>query len=190
MGWIAVPRASVTPPLACIDSMRPIPANRFQLIPQAGSEAVMICSALRYADSAIVGTPSLPGECMTTVGGGADTAAAAMWKLSGSCWMAMTLGPDESLEAGATTATGAIVACRSIGVGAAAPTAPANTKGVITATANARVRLMQIPRCRTAAMAPRAPELPAMRTRRSMACEPFGHLRNRVSLADFRDYLV
>src|ERR1700747_3615849 len=108
MGWIAVPRASVTPPLACIDSMRPIPASRFQLIPQAGSEAGMICSAFRYADSAIVGTPSLPGECMTTVGGGADTAAAAMWKLSGSCWMAMTLGPDESLEAGGTTATGGV----------------------------------------------------------------------------------
>src|SRR6202007_1644637 len=121
MGWIAVPRASVTPPLACIDSMRPIPANRFQLIPQAGSEAVIICSALRYADSQIVGTPSAPGEFMTTVGGGADTAAAAMWKLSGCCWMAMTLGPNESLEAGGATATGAVVASRGLRGGAGAP---------------------------------------------------------------------
>ena len=123
---------------------------------------------------------------MTTVGGGADAVAAAMWKLCSCCWMAMTLGPTGSLEAGATTATGVIVASRSIGVGAAAPTAPANSTGVITATANARVRLMQIPRCRTAAMARGAPELPAMRTRRSLACAPFGHLRNRVSLGDFR----
>src|SRR5271166_4424310 len=81
MGWIAVPRASVAPPLACIDSMRPIPANRFQLIPQAGSEAVTICSALRYADSAIVGIPSAPGEFMMTNrrgcrhGGGRDVEA-------------------------------------------------------------------------------------------------------------------
>src|ERR1700722_7575707 len=186
MGWIAVPRASVAPPLACIDSMRPIPANRFQLIPQAGSEADMICSALRYADTAIVGIPSAPGEFMTTVGGGGDTGGAEMGKLSSCCWMAMTLGPNESLEAGATTATGVIVASRSIGVGAAAPTAPANTKGVITAAANACVRLMQIPRCRSAAMAGRAPELPAWRTRWSLACEPFGHLRNRESVVDFR----
>src|SRR5271169_1565153 len=121
---------------------------------------------------------------MTAVGGGADTVAAAIWKLSSCCWMAMTLGPNESLEAGATTATGVIVASRSIGAGAAAPTAPANTKRVITA--NAGVRLMQIPRCRTAAMAGRAPELPAWRTRWSLACEPFGHLRNRVSVVDFR----
>ena len=35
------------PPLACIDSMRPIPASRFQLTPQAGSEAAIFCSALR-----------------------------------------------------------------------------------------------------------------------------------------------
>src|ERR1700759_4220191 len=123
---------------------------------------------------------------MTTVGGGADPVAAARWKLASCCWMAMTLGPNESLEAGLTTVTGVIVASRGIGVGAAAPTAPANTKGVITATANAGVRVVQIPRCRTAAMAPRAPELPAMRTRRSMACEPGGYLRNRVSLVDFR----
>src|ERR1700759_660993 len=185
MGWIAVPRASVAPPLACIDSMRPIAANRFQLIPQAGSAEVMICSALRYADSAIVGIPSPPGEFMTTAGGGADTVAAAMCKLSSCCWMATTWGPNESLEALATTATGVSVASRGIGAGAAAPTAPANTKGVITATANAGVRLMRIPRCRAAAMAGRAPELRAMRTRRSLACQPFGHLRNRVSLLDF-----
>src|ERR1700757_3821944 len=100
--------------------------------------------------------------------------------------MAMTLGPNGSLEVGATAATGAIVASRSIGVGAAAPTAPANTKGVITATANADVRLVRIPRCRTAAMAGRAPELPATRSRWSLACEPFGHVRNRVSLVDSR----
>src|ERR1700760_2562322 len=112
MGWIAVPRASVTPPLACIDSMRPIPANRFQLIPQAGSEAVMICSALRYADSAIVGIPSPPGEFMTTAGGGADTVAAAMWKLSGCCWMAITLGPNESLEAGGATGARGVLGFR------------------------------------------------------------------------------
>ena len=85
---------------------------------------------------------------MTTVGGGVDTVAAATWKLSSCCWMAMTLGPNESLEAGAATATGVIVASRSIGVGAAAPTAPANTKGVITATANAGARLHDQGACR------------------------------------------
>jgi hypothetical protein len=140
-----VPRASVAPPLACIDSIRPIPANRVQLIPQAGSEADTIRSAFRYADSAIAGIPSAPGEFTTTVGGGADTVAAAMWKLSSCCWIAMTLGPDGSVEAGVTAVTGVIVASFRIGVGAAAPTAPANTKGVITAAANACVRLMRIP---------------------------------------------
>src|ERR1700685_2920108 len=120
MGGIAVPRASVAPPLACIDSMRPIPANRFQLISQAGSEAVMICSALRYADSAIVGIPSPPGEFMTTVGGGADTVAAEMWKLSSCCWMAITLGPNESLAAGADNGTRVVVVSRRTLVGGAA----------------------------------------------------------------------
>ena len=60
--------------------MRPIPASRFQLMPQPGSAVAIIRSALRYADSAIVGMPSAPGVFTTTVGGGADAVAAAMWK--------------------------------------------------------------------------------------------------------------
>jgi hypothetical protein len=58
--------------------MRPIPANRFQLIPHPGSEAAIICSALRYADNAIAGMPSAPGEFTAMAGGGAETAAAAI----------------------------------------------------------------------------------------------------------------
>ena len=47
MGFTAVPLTSVAPPLACIDSMRPIPASRFQLIPQFGAAVAIIASALR-----------------------------------------------------------------------------------------------------------------------------------------------
>ncbi|CFE53499.1 Uncharacterised protein [Mycobacterium tuberculosis] len=42
-----MPRASVAPPFACIDSMRPIPASKFQLTPQPGAAAAIFSSALR-----------------------------------------------------------------------------------------------------------------------------------------------
>src|SRR5271156_9491 len=113
MGRIAVPCASVAPPLACRDSMRPIPASRFQLMPQPGSAPAIIRSALRYADSAIVGMPSAPGEFTTTVGGGADTVAAPMWKPILGCWTEITIGPVGSVEAGGPAATGGVGASRS-----------------------------------------------------------------------------
>src|ERR1700741_2695901 len=117
MGRIAVPRASVAPPLACIDSMRPMPASRFQLMPHAGSAMAIIRSALRYADSAIVGIPSEPGVFTTAVGGGADTIASPMWKPIFGCWTAITSGPDGSEEAGVTAAIGAIAASLSVEFG-------------------------------------------------------------------------
>src|ERR1700743_1202561 len=114
MGRTAVPWVSVAPPLACIDSMRPIPASRVQLMPQPGAAPAIIRSALRYADSAIVGIPSAPGEFTTTVGGGADTEASAMWKPIFGCWTAITIGPVGSVEAGATAASGVIAASCSV----------------------------------------------------------------------------
>src|ERR1700749_2132229 len=110
MGRAAVPWVSVAPPLACIDSMRPIPASRFQLMPQAGSATAIIRSALRYADSAIVGMPSAPGEFTTPAGGGADAMAAPIWKPVLGCWTATTNGPDGSVDAGVTAAIGVIAA--------------------------------------------------------------------------------
>src|ERR1700743_1264218 len=111
---MAVPRASVAPPLACPDSMRPIPASRFQLMPQPGSLAAIIRSALRYAFSAIPGIPSAPGVFTTPVGGGADDVAAATWKPTFGCSTAITSGPVGSVEARATPATGVMAASRSV----------------------------------------------------------------------------
>ena len=78
MGRTAVPLESVAPPLACNDSMRPMPASRFQLTPQPGAAVAIIRSALRYAANAIVGIRSAPGAFTTADGGGADIVAAAM----------------------------------------------------------------------------------------------------------------
>src|ERR1700739_585969 len=133
MGRIAVPRASVAPPLACIDSIRPIPASRFQLMPHAGAATPIIRSALRYADNAIAGMPSAPGVFTTAVGGGADAKAAATWKPVFGCWTAMTSGPDGSVEAGVTAATGVMAASRSVDLGpgnggGAEPTTPTEMK--------------------------------------------------------------
>ena len=47
MPWTGLPWASVAPPLACTDSMRPIPASRFQLTPQPGYAEAIMRSALR-----------------------------------------------------------------------------------------------------------------------------------------------
>src|SRR6516162_347921 len=131
--------------------MRPIPANRFQLIPHPGSEAAIIRSALRYADNAIAGMPSAPGEFTAMAGGGAETVAAAIWKLVGGRLTATTAGPVGPLPAAATAATGAMVTPRKTVVrmwnwGAAAPTAPANNTGAIAATLNAGVRAARIAR--------------------------------------------
>src|SRR5271156_1498872 len=98
--------------------MRPIPANRFQLIPHAGSEVAIIRSALRYADNAIAGMPSAPGEFTTMAGGGAETAATAIRKLVGGRATATTAGPDGPLPATATTATGEMAVLCKVGVGA------------------------------------------------------------------------
>ena len=83
-------------------------------MPQPGSEVAIIRSALRYAVSAIVGMPSVPGVLTTRVGGGADAAASAMWKPIFGCMAAMTSGPVGSVEARATAATGVIAASRSV----------------------------------------------------------------------------
>src|ERR1700733_12502827 len=156
MGRTAVPWVSVAPPLACIDSIRPIPASRFQLMPQAGSASAIIRSALRYAASAIVGMPSAPGEFTTSVGGGADTLASAMWKPTFGCWTAITIGPVGSVEAGATAASGGMAAWRGVGFGpgeggAAAPTTPAKTRQAIITTPKAGVRAARLSDSRTAA---------------------------------------
>ncbi|GBG37558.1 hypothetical protein NJB14197_15730 [Mycobacterium montefiorense] len=86
--------------------------------------------------------------------------------------MAMTTGPDRSGTVGDTAATGVITACTDgmglfpcprIGSGVA-PTAPANTNGLITATLNACARLTGSLRFRTDATTGCAPERPPMRT--------------------------
>src|ERR1700751_552051 len=102
MGRTAVPRASVAPLLACSDSMRPIPASRFQLMPQLGWASASSRSALRYAASAIDGILSAPGEFTTTAGGGADNEAAATWKVAGGRVTSMTDGSE--MSPGFTTA--------------------------------------------------------------------------------------
>ena len=83
-------------------------------MPQSGSETAIIRSALRYAVSAIAGMPSAPGVFTTTVGGGADAAASAIWKPIFGCRAAMTSGPVGSVEARATAATGVIAASRTV----------------------------------------------------------------------------
>src|SRR6516162_4863190 len=97
--------------------MRPIPANRFQLIPHPGSEAAIIRSALRYADNAIAGMPSAPGEFTATAGGEANMVAAAQCKLVGGRATATTAGPDGALAAAVTAATGEMAVPRKAGVG-------------------------------------------------------------------------
>jgi hypothetical protein len=47
-------------------------------MPQPGAADAIIRSALRYADNAIAGMRSAPGEFTTTDGGGAEIVAAAM----------------------------------------------------------------------------------------------------------------
>src|ERR1700739_461882 len=145
IGTTAVPRASTAPPPAWPDSMRPIPASKFQLTPQPGAATAIFCSALRYAASAMDGMPSAPGEFTINGGGGAVEAASATWKAVGACSMAMTTGPERSGTVGETAATG-VTAARTGGTcaraggacpwngGAEPPTAPAKTKGAITAT--------------------------------------------------------
>src|ERR1700758_1137668 len=101
-----------------MDSMRPIPANRFQLIPHPGLEALIIRSALRYADNAIPGMPSAPGEFTAMAGGGAETVAAAICKLVDGRFTAITAGPGGPLPAAVTAATGEMAVPRKAGVGA------------------------------------------------------------------------
>src|SRR5258705_9041479 len=101
MGRTAVPRVSVAPLLACNDSIRPMPASRFQLTPHVGWALAIIRSALRYACSAIDGMPSAPGEFTTMEGGGADiVAAAATWKLVGGRLTGTTDGPGRASASG------------------------------------------------------------------------------------------
>ena len=116
----------------------------------------IIRSALRYADSAIAGMPSAPGVLTTAVGGGADARAAATWKPIFGCWTAITSGPDGSVEAGVTAATGVIAASRSVDLGpgnggAAAPTTPPKIRQAIIATPNAGLRAVRVINCCTAA---------------------------------------
>jgi hypothetical protein len=109
----------------------------------------MIFSALRYAVSATAGIPSAPEGLTTTAGGGVDMVAAAMCKLIGARSTATTAGPDGPLLAGARAATGVMAAPRKgvVGVGsrgAAAPTAPASTRGAIMATLDTGVHIERI----------------------------------------------
>src|SRR5689334_12275640 len=106
--------------------MRPMPASRFQLMPQPGSVTAIIRSALRYAVSATAGMPSTPTLLTTPVGGGADAAASAIWKPIFGSSTATTSGPVGSVEARATAATGVIAASCTVDLangngGAAAP---------------------------------------------------------------------
>src|SRR6185503_11048443 len=98
MGRTAEPDASVAPPLACIDSMRPMPASRFQLMPQPGYELAINRSAFWYAFRAIIGMRRVPGELTTTAGGGPEMLEVeAMWKAVGALVAATTEGPDGSM---------------------------------------------------------------------------------------------
>ncbi|BCO36236.1 hypothetical protein MHEC_26690 [Mycobacterium heckeshornense] len=86
--------------------------------------------------------------------------AAAICKLVGGRSTATTAGPDGPLPAAVTAATGVMTPLGKavVGVGnrgAAVPTAPANTRGVIAATPNAGVRVTRITHCRTPASAGR-----------------------------------
>src|ERR1700758_4044386 len=117
--------------------------------------------------------PNAPGEFTIIGGGGAETEPAATWKAVGACSMAITAGPVRSGREGETAATGVMTVCTDgIGLfpfsgGAAPPTAPANTNGMITATPNAGVRVTPTARFRTAAAAGRAPQRAPMRTQPS-----------------------
>src|SRR6201993_1361492 len=111
IGTTAVPRASTAPPPAWPDSMRPIPANRFQLTPQPGAATAIFCSAPRYAASAIDGIPSAPGEFTIIGGGGADEAPSATWNGVGGRRAEMTAGPVRSGMTGETAATGVTAVC-------------------------------------------------------------------------------
>ncbi|BBZ12064.1 hypothetical protein MBRA_22590 [Mycobacterium branderi] len=84
-------------------------------------------------------------------GGGAETVAAAICKPIGIRSTATSAGPDCSLVAAVTAATGEMgVSCKAgmcAGIrGAAALTAPAKIRGVITAMPNAGVRVARITR--------------------------------------------
>src|ERR1700684_2316633 len=98
--------------------------------------------------------PSAPGEFTTTVGGGADTVDAAMWKPIFGCWTTITNGPVGSVEARATAATGGMAASRNVDFemgngGAAAPPTPAQTRQAHTATPNAGLRAVRVSVCWT-----------------------------------------
>src|ERR1700751_4497775 len=110
IGTTAVPRASTAPPPAWPDSMRPIPASRFQLTPQPGEATAIFCSALRYAARAIDGIPSAPGTFTIIGGGGATAAPSATWNAVGPRAVEMTTGPEVSGTVGDTAATGVMVA--------------------------------------------------------------------------------
>jgi hypothetical protein len=151
-----VPRASVAPPLAWPDSMRPVPAKRFQLISQLGLEVAIICSALRYAARAIDGIPGALGEFTTEAGGGADLVAAAICRPAGCRAAATMAGPDTSLPAAASTAAAVLATRGKAGVGGvtrrATPlTAQASTKEVIAATLNAELGVIRITHWRNVA---------------------------------------
>src|SRR6516164_10572068 len=111
IGTTAVPRASTAPPPAWPDSIRPIPANKFQLMPQPGAATDIFCSALRYAASAIDGMPSAPGEFTIIGGGGAFEAPSATWKAVGACSTEITAGPVRSATEGETAATWVMAVC-------------------------------------------------------------------------------
>src|SRR5277367_364625 len=141
--------------------MRPIPASRFQLMPQPGSAVAIIRSALRYAASAIPGIPSTPGVFTTRVGGGADAAASAMWKPIFGCSTATTSGPVGSVEARATAATGVMAASRSVHFvqgkgGAPAPSTLEKIRQAMIATPNAGDFPVRFKVCWTVVVAERA----------------------------------
>src|SRR5271165_7240386 len=153
MGYTAVPCASVAPPLACIDSIRPIPANRFQLTPHAGSASAIIRSALRYADNAIAGIRREPTELTTASGGGgAMMLASATWKLAGARATETTDGPDWSRVPGATAASGTTPVRWAAGPPAAesgeAATAAPSTSGARTIKPDLGVRAIRVARQR------------------------------------------
>jgi hypothetical protein len=119
----------------------------------------------------------VPGALTIVGGGGAELVAEATWKLVGTRWIEMTVGPDRSTRgAGPTAATG-VMAVRTGGffpwnVGAVAPTVLARIKGEMMATPNAG-RATRSACCRTIVTAGLAPQRPAMRTSTVLKlCEP------------------
>ena len=75
-------------------------------------------SALRYADNAIAGIPSAPGEFTAMAGGGAKAVAAAICKLVDGRFTATTAGPGGALAADVTAATGEMAVPGKAGVSA------------------------------------------------------------------------